>query len=97
MKKLLVIVVFAAMAVPLWAVDGAATYTAKCVACHGADGTKQIPALGVKALNTPEVKKMGTAGVASMITKGRAKMPAFGGKLSAEEISAVAAYVLTLK
>ena len=97
MKKLFAFAIVATMAMPLFAADGAALYKGKCAGCHGADGSKVIAALGVKPLNTPEVKKMGAAGVNSIVTKGQGKMPAFGGKMSGEEISAVAAYVLTLK
>jgi cytochrome c6 len=97
MKKLFAFAIVAAMAMPLFAADGAATYKAKCIACHGADGAKQIPALGVKQLNTPAVKKLGASGVEGIVTKGQGKMPAFGGKLSGDDIAAVAKYVLTLK
>jgi len=97
MKKVFAFAVVAVMATPLFAADGAATYGKKCVGCHGADGSKQIAALGVKPLNTPAVKKMGTDGVAAIVSKGQGKMPGFSGKLSAEEITAVSQYVLTLK
>jgi mono/diheme cytochrome c family protein len=97
MKKLFAFAIVAVMAMPLFAADGAAAYKTKCIGCHGADGAKQIPALGVKQLNTPEVKKMGATEVSSIIAKGQGKMPAFGGKLSGDEINAVAQYVLTLK
>jgi cytochrome c6 len=97
MKKLFAFAIVAAMAMPVFAADGAATYKKKCIGCHGADGSKKIAALGVKQLNTPEVKKMGAGGVTAVITKGQGKMPAFGGKLSGDEISAVAQFVLTLK
>jgi cytochrome c6 len=97
MKKAFALAIIATMAMPLFAADGAAIYKAKCIACHGTDGAKTIPALGVKQLNTSEVKAMGVAGVTVVVTRGRGKMPAFGGKLSAEEISATAKYVLSLK
>lgn len=97
MKKMFALAIVATMAIPLYAADGAATYKTKCVACHGADGAKTMPALGVKQLNTPAVKAMGTAGVTNVVTKGQGKMPGFSGKLSGEEISAVAGYVLSLK
>ena len=98
MKKLFAIAIVAVMALPVFAAaDGAAAYKAKCVGCHGADGAKQMPALGVKQLNTPDVRKLGESGVASIIAKGQGKMPAFARKLTDEEINAVAAYVLTLK
>ncbi len=97
MKKMFALAIVATMALPLFAADGAATYKAKCVACHGVDGAKTMPAMGVKQLNTPAVKAMGAAGVSSIVTKGQGKMPGFAGKLSAEEISAVSGYVLSLK
>jgi mono/diheme cytochrome c family protein len=98
MKKLFALAIVATMSMPLFAAaDGAALFKTKCAACHGPDGAKQIPALGVKPVNTPEVKKLGAAGVDGIVTKGQGKMPAFGGKLTAEEITAVSAYVLTLK
>ena len=97
MKKLFALGIIITMAMPIFAADGAVTFKAKCIACHGADGAKTMPALGVKQLNTPAVKAMGAAGVTTIVTKGQNKLPAFGGKLSGEEISATAKYVLTLK
>jgi cytochrome c6 len=97
MKKSCIVAIIVTMAMPLFAADGAATYKAKCIACHGTDGAKVLPALGVKQLNTPEVKAMGITGVTAIVTKGQNKMPAFGGKLSGEEISATAKYVLSMK
>ena len=97
MKKFFALAIVATMAMPLFAADGTAVYKAKCLACHGADGAKVMPAMGVKPLNTPAVKAMGAAGVTNLVTKGQGKMPAFAGKLSDEEISAAVAFVLTLK
>jgi mono/diheme cytochrome c family protein len=97
MKTVFAFAIAGVLSTSLFAADGAATFKTKCAGCHGPDGTKVIAALGVKPLNTPEVKKMGTAGVDNIVTKGQGKMPAFAGKLSPEEISAVSAYVLTLK
>ncbi len=48
--------IVATMAMPLFAADGAAIFKAKCAACHGADGMKAMPAMGVKPLNTPDIK-----------------------------------------
>jgi cytochrome c6 len=96
-KRMFALGIVATMAMPLFAADGAATYTAKCAGCHGANGAKSIPAMGVKPLNTPAVKAMGAAGVTKIVTNGQGKMPGFGGKMSGEDISATAAYVLTLK
>ena len=97
MKKMYALAAVATLAMPLFAADGAATFKAKCAGCHGADGAKSIPAMGVKPVNTPEVKKLGAAGVNALVSKGQGKMPGFEGKLSAEDITAVSGYVLTLK
>ena len=98
MKKVFAVAVALTLSTSLFAAaDGAAIYKSKCVACHGADGSKVIASMGVKPLNTPEVKKMGAAGVSEEVTKGKNKMPAFAGKLTPEEIHEVSEYVLTLK
>jgi mono/diheme cytochrome c family protein len=97
MKKMFALAIVATMAMPLFAADGAALYKTKCAGCHGADGAKVMPALGVKQVNTPAVKALGAAGVSTVISKGQGKMPAFAGKLTDEEIGAVAKYALTLK
>ncbi len=81
------------------AADGAAIFKKNCMMCHGAGGR------GFSALKTPnftdpkwqsstkdkemrEVVKNGKKGTA---------MPAFGGQLKDEEISAVIAYIRSLK
>jgi mono/diheme cytochrome c family protein len=97
MNKLVVLAGVAALSTSLFAADGATVYKSRCAGCHGADGSKTIAALGVKPLNTAEVKKMGPSGVSNVVTHGHNKMPPFEGKLSADEINAVSAYVLTLK
>jgi mono/diheme cytochrome c family protein len=97
MKKVFALAIVATMALPLFAADGAATFKAKCAGCHGADGTKAMPAMGVKPLNTPDVQGKGAATLTGEVTNGVGKMPAFSGKLSPDEISAAVAYVLSLK
>ena len=93
MKKFFALAIVATMAMPLFAADGAVVYKAKCAMCHGADGTKPAP----KGINGPDSKLKGAAGLNLIITKGSGKMPAYDGKLSPEEITAVTDYVLTLK
>ena len=97
MNKVFAFAVVATMAMPLFAADGAAIFKAKCAGCHGPDGTKSIPAMGVKPLNTSDVKGKGAATLTGEVTNGVGKMPAFGGKLSADEISAAVDYVVSLK
>jgi mono/diheme cytochrome c family protein len=97
MKKFLAFVIVATMAVPLFAADGAATFKAKCAGCHGADGLKAMPAMGVKPLNSPDIQAKSEAQLTTSVTAGAGKMPGFGGKLSPEEITAVVAFVKGLK
>ncbi len=101
MKKTIVILaMFAlvlALAMPALAADGAATYKAKCAMCHGPDGSKENPAMGIKALSGADVQKQSDAQLIETTTKGKGKMPAYSGKLSDEEIKAVVAFIRTLK
>lgn len=97
MKKVLAFAIVATMAVPLFAADGAATFKAKCAGCHGADGLKAMPAMGVKPLNSPDIQAKSADQLTASITNGVGKMPGFKGKLSDEEITAVTAFVKGLK
>jgi mono/diheme cytochrome c family protein len=83
-----------------FAADGAATFKAKCAMCHGADGSASTgmgKSMGLKPLSSPDVQKMSDADLTGLIANGKGKMPAFKGKLSDDEISAVVKYVKTLK
>lgn len=65
--------------------DGAKIFKKKCAMCHKVDRKKVGPA--VKAMNQDsEVLR-------STIANGRKMMPKYSGKLSAEEIDAVVAYL----
>ena len=75
---------------------GAALYKAKCASCHGADGSGNTPAgksLKVGDLRSPEVQKMSDADLIAITTNGKGKMPAYGGKLSADQIKQVVAAI----
>jgi len=95
MKRFFAVAIVATMAMPLFAADGAAIYKAKCAGCHGADGSKSIPAMGVKPLNTAEVKGKSEAQLVDVITKGQGKMKAQA--VTADEAKATAGYVKSLK
>jgi mono/diheme cytochrome c family protein len=92
------------MGVALWttpaaAQDAAATFKAKCAMCHGADGKASTPAgqkMGAHDFASPEVQKASDAELAETITKGKNKMPAYGGKLKDSEIKELVAYVRQL-
>jgi len=87
MKKVFIATILLALATPLFAADGAALYKAKCAMCHGADVSK----------NAPNVAKLSEQEIAAITTKGKGKMPAFETKLTAEEITAAAAAMKSLK
>jgi cytochrome c6 len=98
MKKILAVAIVATMAMPLFAADGATVFKTKgCSGCHGADGLKAMPAMGVKPLNSADIKAQSDAQLTAAITNGKGKMPAYGSKLSADEIKAAVAYVRSLK
>jgi mono/diheme cytochrome c family protein len=95
MKRFFAVAIVATMAMPLFAADGAATFKAKCAGCHGADGSKAIPAMGVKPLNTADVKGKSEAQLADIVLKGQGKMKPQA--VSPDEAKAVAGFVKTLK
>lgn len=95
---LLCLVVF--LATPLFAADGAAVYKANCNTCHGPTGAGDTPAgkmMKAKPLGGADVQKLTDAELTTTITNGKGKMPAFGKKLSADDIKALVAFVRTFK
>ncbi|HEV7487526.1 MAG TPA: cytochrome c [Thermoanaerobaculia bacterium] len=84
----------------LSAADGAALYKAKCAMCHGADGSGATPmgkSMKLRDLRSPEVQKQTDAELIKVTTDGKGKMPAYKGKLTDAEISAIVAHIRTLK
>ena len=76
--------------------DGAATYKAKCVACHGADGSGNTAAgksLKVRDLRSVEVQKQSDDQLFSLIAKGKGKMPGYEKTLGAEKCKELVAYL----
>jgi cytochrome c6 len=94
---LLVLVASTATISPAWAGDatkGAAIFSANCAACH-AGGKNAVNA--AKTLQKGDLDKYGMASIEAIttqVTKGKNAMPAFGGRLTAEQIEDVATYVL---
>ena len=82
----------------LGAAEGDSVFKARCTACHGPDGK------GKAAIGTPDFTSVKTlsgltdADVIDTVTNGKKGtiMPAWKGKLSDEEIAAVAGYVRSL-
>ena len=94
-KRLVAVLIVAAlmtMSVGAFAADaGADLYKAKCQGCHGADGTPSAMAakMGAKPLDKAKSEK----DFIDITTSGKNKMPAYKGKLTDDQIKAVAAYM----
>ena len=89
MKKTLAVVALTAFALTATADDAAALYKSKCAMCHGPTGagdTAMGKKLALKPLASAEVQKNTDAKLLEVITKGRGKMPVFGGKLTDAQI-----------
>ncbi len=105
MRSRLLVVIFIVIFVlgfsfAAFAQDAAVTFKAKCVMCHGADAAGKTPMgakLNIRDLHAPEVQKLTTAELTTVISKGKNKMPAFEGKLTAAEIAQLVTYVHQLK
>jgi len=82
------------VAQPALAADGAATYKAKCAACHGAEGQGKVgPALKGSSMSADQIADFLTKG--DDAKKAPHKKPMSG--LSADDAKAVADYVKSLK
>jgi len=79
--------------------DAAATYKAKCAMCHGADGKGSAMGqkMGARDLTAPPASTESDSDWITITTKGKNKMPAYDGKLSADQISGLVKYIRTLK
>jgi cytochrome c6 len=83
-----------------FAEGGADTFKAKCAACHGANGagdTTMGKNLKIRDLGSADVQKQSDADLNGVITKGKAKMPGYDGKLTKDQISDLVKYIRTLK
>jgi cytochrome c6 len=79
--------------------DAEKIYKTNCVLCHAADGSGNSSsgkALGAKDLRSDVAQKETDTELAEVITQGKGKMPAFGKKLKAEDISKLVAYIRAL-
>lgn len=75
--------------------NGSKIFSANCVACHIGGGNVILP---TKTLSKADLEKNGKNSleeVITQVTKGKSAMPAFGGRLSAQQIEDVATYVLS--
>ena len=70
---------------------GLKTYQTNCQVCHGINGEGGAGSM----LNDGRLASSTVADIETIVRDGTDDMPAFGSRLSTEEISAVADYVLT--
>lgn len=77
----------------------AATYKAKCAACHGADGRGDTPAgksTKVRSFTNADVTKASDDDFAGIIEKGKGKMPGYAKSMKADDIKEMVAYIRSL-
>ena len=98
-RKSATAVIAAGVAVaPAFAADidnGAAVFAGNCAACHagGNNVIQNEKTLRKEALEQYLAGGLKEASIVTQVTNGKNAMPAFGGRLDAEEIEDVAAYV----
>ena len=104
MKKTAILVVISILVLAFAAVaqaeDAAAIYKAKCATCHGTTGagdTGMGKTLKLRALGSADVQKQTDDELNTIISKGKAKMPAYAGKLSADDVKGLVKFIRTLK
>jgi len=78
--------------------SAASTYKTNCVSCHGPDGRGSAVGKSLHAadFHSAQVKQQSDAQLANVIAEGRGNMPAFGTRLSKDQISALVKYIRTL-
>ena len=83
------------------AVNSAQLYAKQCASCHGKDGrAKTIKGKLKHARNLTDAEwqeRVSDERIFNSITNGKDKMPAYGKKLSQEQIEALATYVRAFK
>ena len=96
-KLIVLFVIFTlalSIAVPAFAADGAATYKAKCAACHGPEGQGKIgPALKGTALTADQITDLLSKGDEAKKAPHKKAISGVAG----DDAKAVADYVKTLK
>ncbi len=78
---------------------GATTFKAKCVACHGSDGSGNTPMgqkMKVRDLRSPDVQKQSDDELTAIITNGKPPMPGYGKSLSIADIKQLVTYIRSI-
>jgi mono/diheme cytochrome c family protein len=99
-NKVAAIFLAAAVAIPALAQSGADAYKSKCLMCHGVDGLGATPAgkaMKAASFKDPSVISTPDAALIAIIKSGKNKMPAYGDKLTGDQIKSLVAYIRTLQ
>lgn len=75
-------------------VDGAKVFSANCTACHIGGGNVINSAKTLKKEALEQFQMASLEAIKTQVKNGKAAMPAFGARLTADQIENVAAYVL---
>ena len=76
----------------------ASVYKTNCVSCHGADGRGSVVGKSLHAadFHSAQVQQQTDAQLATVISEGRGNMPAFGTRLSKDQIDALVKYIRSM-
>ena len=100
-RLLFMIVAFMALTASIFAADQKADdlFQARCQGCHGPDGRASLVGkkMGAKDFQDPAVIKMSRIEIQKVIAEGKNKMPPYKGKLTDDEIKALAKYIKEMK
>jgi len=102
LRRLIQIVILLGLVVPVVMQaesDPAKIYKTNCVLCHSADGSGDSAsgkALHAKDLRSDEVQKQSDEALDQVITKGKGKMPAFGAKITPDNVTKLVGYIREL-
>jgi cytochrome c6 len=78
--------------------SAATTYKTNCVSCHGSDGRGSVVGKSLHAadFHSPQVQQQSDTQLADVVAQGRGNMPAFGTRLTKDQIDALVKYIRTL-
>jgi cytochrome c6 len=76
------------------AANGGKIFSANCAACHAGGGNVIMANKTLKAADLKANGKDSVGAIVTQVTNGNGAMPAFGGRLTVEQIEDVATYVL---
>ncbi|MGL5080167.1 MAG: cytochrome c6 PetJ [Microcoleaceae cyanobacterium] len=74
---------------------GAKVFAANCAACHAGGGNIVIANKTLKKAALTQYQMDNLGAIATQVTNGKNAMPKFAGRLNAQQIEDVAAYVLS--